>query len=103
MHTKDVFSRGTTTKMAEGHNISSTSLNKNLQNSANSMSDCFFFAGRGFCRGSRVLTKIAGFFAGIFFAGFFSRVLILCYTVHSRGRCIELKHRLTVGCILFKI
>ena len=38
-----------------------------------------FVAGRGF------LTKIARFFAGIFFAGFFSRVLISCYAVLARG------------------
>ena len=45
----------------------------------------FFSRVAGFVAGRGFLTKIAGFFAGIFFAGFFSRVLISCYAVLARG------------------
>ena len=55
----------------------------------------FFSRVAGFVAGRGFLTKIAGFFAGIFFAGFFSRVLISCYAVLARGgaRCITSTHR----------
>ena len=45
----------------------------------------FFSRVAGFVAGRAFLTKIAGFFAGIFFAGFFSRVLISCYAVLAWG------------------
>ena len=45
----------------------------------------FFSRVAGFVAGRGFLTKIAGFFAGIFFAGFFSRVLISCYPLLARG------------------
>ena len=45
----------------------------------------FFSRVAGFVAGRGFLTKIAGFFAGIFFAGFFSQVLISCYAVLARG------------------
>ena len=55
----------------------------------------FFSRVAGFVAGRGFLTKIAGFFAGIFFAGFFSRVLISYYSVLARGgaRCITSAHR----------
>ena len=55
----------------------------------------FFSRVAGFVAGRGFLTKIAGFFAGIFFAGFFSRVLISCYPLLARGggaRCITSAH-----------
>ena len=45
----------------------------------------FFSRVAGFVAGRGFLTKIAGFFAGIFFAGFFSQVLISCYPLLARG------------------
>ena len=64
-----------------------------------------FFAGRWFCCG--LLIKIAGFFAGIVsrvvIVGVFSDVLIPCYTILSGGGMFLMKHRLTVGCIVFRI